>query len=382
VPPFSATLRHRAKQLFLHTVSALTNRAAVLLPADAADVRRLAATTPYRVAGGTAIVEVSEPASGRLQAALHRHEGITPADVIWSAEREYTGGCRLQFDTSTGAVSIDGVATGAVQAALEGRRFSWHLRLVSADGVRTRWITQYMSDAAVTVDRDYFHGLDYTDYELQSQAEPALILGLMEQYGGVGPVLDVGCATGLVLQALRERGFDAVGCDVSEWAVSRARQRLGRDAAYVCDFEADGVPDLLRRRAPFGTLVLWAVLEHFRDPLAVLEKLDGLVRPDTLLLINTSNADSLSHTIFGDDWEGYFDRTHHGVSRVSAGMLKQALPRLGWRLLSLRTHGVWDGSMDPTRATLREWYSTDGRFRQLLTERDLGDLLICAAVKT
>jgi hypothetical protein len=34
-----------------------------------------------------------------------------------------------------------------------------------------------------------------------------------------------------------------------------------------------------------------------------------------------------------------------------------------------------------SRATLREWWAIDARFRRLLAERELGDIITCAAVK-
>ncbi|MFQ5668584.1 MAG: hypothetical protein ACE5I7_19435, partial [Candidatus Binatia bacterium] len=80
-------------------------------------------------------------------------------------------------------------------------------------------------------------------------------------------------------------------------------------------------------------------------------------------------------------WEGYFDATHHGIDQVSARRLRDELPQLGWRIQHLSTHRVWDSDADPTRATLREWWAGDARFRRLLTERDLGDLITCVAVK-
>jgi len=78
---------------------------------------------------------------------------------------------------------------------------------------------------------------------------------------------------------------------------------------------------------------------------------------------------------------GYFDWTHLGIDRVALRTLRDELPRQGWRIAQLTTHRVWDGDADPTRATLREWWAADARFRRLLTERDLGDLITCIAVE-
>ena len=46
-----------------------------------------------------------------------------------------------------------------------------------------------------------------------------------------------------------------------------------------------------------------------------------------------------------------------------------------------RTRMIWDSSADPTHATFRDWWQSDARFRQMLYERDLGDLVFFAAVK-
>jgi hypothetical protein len=109
--------------------------------------------------------------------------------------------------------------------------------------------------------------------------------------------------------------------------------------------------------------------------------LSGVAAPGAVLVLTTTNADSLTHRLFGAEWEGYFDGTHRGVDLVGARSIRETLPRLGWRIVTLETHAVWDGSADPTRATLREWWASDARFRTLLAEQELGDLVACVAVK-
>jgi hypothetical protein len=89
----------------------------------------------------------------------------------------------------------------------------------------------------------------------------------------------------------------------------------------------------------------------------------------------------LTRQLFGRDWEGRFDPTHFGVEQVGVRSLRERLPALGWRIESLTTERIWDGCADPTHATLREWWAADARFRRLLAERDLGDLIHCVAVR-
>ena len=84
---------------------------------------------------------------------------------------------------------------------------------------------------------------------------------------------------------------------------------------------------------------------------------------DELLLLHTTNRGSLTRSLFGRDWEGYFDWTHLGVDRVSVESLTLELPRRGWTIEHLHTHLVWTVCADPTHATLREWYAADARFQ-------------------
>jgi hypothetical protein len=95
----------------------------------------------------------------------------------------------------------------------------------------------------------------------------------------------------------------------------------------------------------------------------------------------TTNADSLSHRIFADDWEGYFDWTHHGIDCISVRTLRDAFAPPHWDLVRLTTGTFWAAGADPLVATLREWFDADARFRRLLAERDLGDFLLCVAVR-
>ena len=232
------------------------------------------------------------------------------------------------------------------------------------------------------MDASYFGGDNYVDHDAQSAAEhPAIVARVRAMAAPPARVLEVGCATGGLVHALRVAGYDAVGADFSSWAVERARERLG--GLHAFEWNADAAPPAaeLASRGPFDVLVLWVTLEHFRDPWAALAALAPLAAPRAQLLIKTTNADSLTHRIFGRDWEGHFDWTHHGVELVGAQSLRTQLPVLGWRIAALTTEQVWDSNADPTHATLRDWHASDARFRQLLAERDLGDLVTVTAVR-
>jgi 2-polyprenyl-3-methyl-5-hydroxy-6-metoxy-1,4-benzoquinol methylase len=381
----SVSLVTRLKELFLRALSRITNRHAVLLPAEAGrDDALIDLRAPYRVTGSVLTVDLREAGAGRLSATLLGYEGHFPVRVLWTGEtREYAGPGALDLDLVSGAVRLGGREWGRVPVPLPGRRFCWKLRLVTPDGrARERLTGHYVPLDITAVGREYFEGENYVDHEAQSAADNRQIVGLLRAHGARGPVLEIGCATGGLLAALDAEGLTGVGVDISEWAIARAAERLGPGRTWICDVEKDELPASISARRPFGTLVLAAVLEHFREPFAVLARLTPLAVPGTVLVLSTTNRDSLSQLLFGSEWEGHFDWTHRSVDQISARTLRAELPALGWRIERLTTDLVWDISADPTRATVRDWWASDARFRRLLAERELGDIITCVAVKT
>jgi SAM-dependent methyltransferase len=372
------------KRALLACVSGITGRHAVLLPREAVDESALLAVrAPYRVDGSRLSLKLGEAGPGRISAVLLGYVGHFPTREIWrGAERDFPGPCSLRLDLATGSVHLGSEEWGRVPLPLPGRRFCWRLELVGASGVRRHRVTgHYQAGADREVGAAYFAGDTYVDHEAQSAGDHREIVACLRRQGAKGTVLEVGCATGGLLSALDAAGLAAVGVDISSWAVAQAGQRLGPGRAWVCDVERDPLPAAVKAKAPFGALVLAAILEHFGDPFGTLSKLTELTESGAVLVVTTTNADSLTRRLFGDQWEGHYDATHLGIDRVSVGSLREELPRLGWRIVELESRLVWDAAADPTRATLREWCAADARFRRLLAERDLGDYITCVAVR-
>ena len=101
--------------------------------------------------------------------------------------------------------------------------------------------------------------------------------------GRPGRVLDVGCGGGWFLRAAGDRGWDAVGVDLSPVAVRRARESLGVDAR-------PGTLEAQRfEPGTFDLVTLWNVLEVIPDPLALLHAVGPLIRPGGVLHLRTQN---------------------------------------------------------------------------------------------
>jgi 2-polyprenyl-3-methyl-5-hydroxy-6-metoxy-1,4-benzoquinol methylase len=374
-------VRSLAKAGLLAAVSKLTGRHAVLLPPEAADegsILRLSA--PYRVDGERLRVRLHELGAGVLRVALLGYEGHFPTKTLFEATAPYDRASELTFDLRTGEIRLGDTVLGRVPVPLPGRRFSLRFELY-ADGRTKRRLTGHYLAANGNGNGTYFEGDNYVDYEAEAASDVPRVLELFERHLPGGPVLEVGCATGLVGEALVMQGYSYYGIDLVPWAVEKAAERVGPGRVFHANAETDELPEGLLDKAPFGALLLWAVLEHFCEPFRGLERLTKYVSRGSTLFINTTNAQSLNHLLFGSEWEGYFDASHHGVDAVSVHSLRRELPALGWRIVEMHTHLSWGSSADPTHAAVREWWAADARFRSLLTELDRGDLVTLVAVR-
>jgi SAM-dependent methyltransferase len=365
-------------------VASVTKRHPVLLPASAADESALlSVTAPYRVEGTVLQVDIGDQTQGTLIATLRIPEPPNSSRMHWrSGPLPYHGAATLRLDLETGQVHLGERLAGTLSLPLPGRRFCWSLDLDPHDGAsrRSRVTGHYLPGGGDVADA-YYSGDNYVDYEAESLSTREAIIALARRYPFSGTALEIGCATGGLLEDLQRAGFNAIGIDFSAWAVKRAADRVGADRVFQIDIERDLHNPAVLSRAPFGALIMLSVLEHFADPFNVLERLSALVRSGGRLFLTTTNAGGLGRSLFEQDWEGYFDWTHLGVDHVSAASLRAGLQRIGWRLEQLETTMIWDGNADPTHATLREWFASDARFRRLLVERNLGDLITCVATK-
>ena len=90
---------------------------------------------------------------------------------------------------------------------------------------------------------------------------------MVELVGGSKRVLDVGCATGYLAQALAEQGCTVSGVEYDERAAEEARPHLER--LVVGDVETLDLGEAFGDER-FDVVVFGDVLEHLRDPLRVL----------------------------------------------------------------------------------------------------------------
>lgn len=140
----------------------------------------------------------------------------------------------------------------------------------------------------------------------------------------VGPdkrVLDVGCATGYLGAALMERGCRVSGVEFDAVAAARATEIL--DEVLVADLEVVDLVDHFGHGA-FDVVVFGDVLEHLRDPVALLRQARRLLDVGGYVVISIPNVahGSLRLALAQGSWRytdrGLLDATHvHFFTRSS-----------------------------------------------------------------
>ncbi len=147
---------------------------------------------------------------------------------------------------------------------------------------------------------------------------------ILPRTGRPGRVLDVGCATGNLLNALRRHGWEVYGVEPNARAAAYARQRLGL-SVFTGELWDAHFPD-----SWFDLVIFWDVLEHMHDPKGVLLEAARVTRPGGRLILSLPNPHSIEARVFGPYWAGWDIPRHLHIFTCS--VLDRLLTETGWRV--------------------------------------------------
>jgi len=154
--------------------------------------------------------------------------------------------------------------------------------------------------------------------------------------GKRGRILDVGCATGIFLNGMRQRGWICQGVEPSSYAVNYARERFHLEVyeGYLEDVE---YPDEW-----FDAITMWDVLEHVPNQEQVLDKIGRLLKRDGWLVISLPNAESWERFIFQKYWAGWDVPRHFHI--FTPKTITRLLESRGFKVEKIKSftgrHGV------------------------------------------
>jgi 2-polyprenyl-3-methyl-5-hydroxy-6-metoxy-1,4-benzoquinol methylase len=125
-------------------------------------------------------------------------------------------------------------------------------------------------------------------------------LRLLQSYAGDKPghLLDVGCASGLLLKGAADAGWTVTGVEPSEVFFTKAHAMVGSQGTVMHGtLQEVNLPD----RA-FDAETVWDVLEHVQQPVEFLQLCASKLKPGGHLLVNVPNLDSASARLLGKRW--------------------------------------------------------------------------------
>lgn len=180
-------------------------------------------------------------------------------------------------------------------------------------------------------DKSYFDLKGYDKKFVHRTKKAHIFLAILEQFVNPSRLLEIGPGMGEVMQAAKQRGWQTMGLDISDYAVQRCNERgLPTQIGSLLDLPQD----LGRYNAVF----MKHILEHHRDPFKALEQTKKLLEPNGFLFIIVPNLDYKraqdlreKHKFFNYDYEGrnhfvYFNPItlaraldHMGFEEVQSG---------------------------------------------------------------
>jgi SAM-dependent methyltransferase len=237
-----------------------------------------------------------------------------------------------------------------------------HDRLLGIDGqfkmVRcSRCGLHYLNPQPTMSDLVPYYPESYAPFEIPSPDQLPLLRRLSVNYGlrkrrravmrykRSGRLLEIGCANGLFLDAMRRMGsWQLQGVDTSESAVRYARERLSLEVFHG-PLEDAGFPN-----RHFDAVVMWDVLEHVHQPRETLIEIRRILKPDGVLVFRVPLLDSWDRKLFGPYWAGW-DAPRH-LTVFSRRTLDMMLARTDFRVA--RTDCV-SGSYPAFVLSVRFW---------------------------
>jgi 2-polyprenyl-3-methyl-5-hydroxy-6-metoxy-1,4-benzoquinol methylase len=150
------------------------------------------------------------------------------------------------------------------------------------------------------------YGEDYFAYELSNEASfyRLMRLGLADvrfaertaSLARPRRFLDIGCATGMLIEAMTKEGWDALGVDVCRESAEYGKNHRGVEI-FAGTLDEARFPDSFFDAVHFSHLI-----EHVPDPRAFLVEVRRILKPGGRAAITTPNVDGFQARLFRSAW--------------------------------------------------------------------------------
>lgn len=177
------------------------------------------------------------------------------------------------------------------------------------------------------------------------------ILKRLRKYTSGTRLLDIGCATGLLLDEASKMGWEVYGVELSHWGVNYATDKLG-----LKNIVQGTLKDAHFPRSFFDAIVMTDVIEHLTDPKAIMHDIRLILRPSGVFCCTTPDIDSTVSKILKAKWWG-IKRSH--LFYFNRSTMRKLFDATGFHTIGMRSHarsfslGYWFSNLSSYRPALR-----------------------------
>ena len=148
------------------------------------------------------------------------------------------------------------------------------------------------------------YGEEYFSYELANEAGffSLMRMGLRDiRFQELEPprprrFLDVGCATGMLIESMKKEGWDVLGVDICRPSAEYGKRHRG------VDIIAGTLTEAALPAGSCGVVHFSHLIEHLPDPRAFLAEVRRVLAPGGYAVITTPNVDGFQARLFGSGW--------------------------------------------------------------------------------
>lgn len=149
----------------------------------------------------------------------------------------------------------------------------------------------------------YHRDQDYENFEAMFRNIFRKRVLLIHRYiSNGGRVLDVGCSTGIFLELFKDEGWEVWGVEPSESSSVAKSRGIKVIKNY---FEKAKLPNNY-----FDLVVMNHTMEHLRNPLEILRKVNQIVKKNGCLFIDVPNYGGLGSRLLGEKWPYLLPKEH------------------------------------------------------------------------
>lgn len=143
-------------------------------------------------------------------------------------------------------------------------------------------------------------------------------------------LLDIGCGGGHFISTAQNKGWKAIGTDISREAIQICKEK---NLKVRCG----NISELNFQSNYFDIITMFEVMEHLDNPRGTLEQIHKILRPGGLLYITTPNFNSLTRFILGPKWRA-FDIEH--IFYFTAVCIMRLLKQIGFSKINVKSNNL------------------------------------------